>query len=309
MLKALRPILLPGLCAAALFISASADPVFADDSTVVATVNGAPITEAEIALAESQLDQQFSRLPADQKRAAALTALIEIKLMADKAVKDGLDQTEDFKRQMAFLRERALHRAEVEAIVSTGITDQDIRARYDKQVAAAPPESEIHARHILVKTEQEARDIIDQLNKGADFEKLAVEYSTGPSGPKGGDLGYFTKGQMVPSFEDAAFALNVGEYTKEPVKTQFGWHVIKVEDKRIKQPPAFDTVKDQIRNTLMREKYVAAVNQMRDAATIDVKDPEIKKIFDRDNQPAQPKDNQPAQPKDNQATPPKDKAQ
>lgn len=291
MLKTLRPLLLPGLCAAALFMSASANGASADDNAIVANVNGSPITEAEITIAESQLDQQFSRLSPDQKRAAALTALIEIKLMAAKAVEDGLDQTEKFKREMAFLRERALHSAEVEAIVSTGITDQDVRARYDKQIADTPPESEIRARHILVKTEKEANDIIDQLNKGADFETLAVKYSTGPSGPKGGDLGYFSKGQMVPAFETAAFALAVGEYTKEPVKTQFGWHVIKVEDKRVKQPPAFDSVKNQIRNTLMREKYVAAVNQMRDAATIDIKDPEIKKIFDRDNEAAKSKEN------------------
>jgi peptidyl-prolyl cis-trans isomerase C len=290
MLKILRPYLLTGLCVAALTFMVAPEPAHADDASVVATVNGTPVTEAEIALAEQQLGQQFARLSSDQKRAAALTALIEIKLMAKKAVDDGLDKTEDFKRQMAFLRERALHSAEVEAIVSNAVTDKDVRAQYDKQIADQPPETEIHARHILVKTEKEARDIIKQLDDGADFEKLAVEHSTGPSGPKGGDLGFFGKGQMVPSFEKAAFALDAGQYTKEPVQTQFGWHVIKVEEKRAKQPPAFDDVKDQIRNTLMREKYVAAVTEMRDAATIDITDPEIKKIFDKDNEAAKAKD-------------------
>lgn len=290
MLNSLRSLTLTGLCAAALMVAAVPLPAQADDANVVATVNGTQVTEAEISLAEQQLGQQFARLSNEQKRAAALTALIEIKLMAKKAVDDGLDKTEDFKRQMDFLRERALHSAEVEAIVSKAVTDKDVRARYDKQIADQPPESEIHARHILVKTEKEARDIIKQLDEGADFEKLAVEHSTGPSGPKGGDLGYFSKGQMVPSFEKAAFALDVGEYTKEPVQTQFGWHIIKVEDKRAKQPPSFDSVKDQIRNSLMRETYVAAVSKMRDAATIEINDPEIKKIFDRDSEAAKSKD-------------------
>ncbi len=290
MLNILRPLLLTGICAAALAVAAAPAPAFADDASVVATVNGTPITEAEISLAEQQLGQQFARLSDEQKRAAAVTALIEIKLMAKKAEDEGIDKTEDFKRQMAFLRDRALHSAEVEEIVSKGVTDQDVRARYDKQIADTPPETEIHARHILVKTEQEAKDIIKELDNGADFEKLAVERSTGPSGPKGGDLGYFSKGQMVPSFEKAAFALDAGQYTKEPVQTQFGWHVIKVEDKRAKQPPAFDDVKDQIRNSLMREVYIAAVAKMRDAATIEINDPEVKKIFDRDNEAAKAKD-------------------
>jgi peptidyl-prolyl cis-trans isomerase C len=290
MFKILRPLLLTGICGAALLTVTAQTPAFADEASVIATVNGTPVTEAEISLAEQQLGQQFARLSNDQKRAAALTALIEIKLLAKKAEDDGLDKTDEFKQQMEFLRERALHSAEVDAIISNAVTDEDVRARYDKQIADTPPESEIHARHILVKTEKEARDIIKQLDEGADFQKLAVEHSTGPSGPKGGDLGYFSKGQMVPAFENAAFALDVGQYTKDPVQTQFGWHVIEVEDKRAKQPAAFDEVKDQIRNTLMREAYVEAVGKMRDAATIEINDPEIKKIFDRDNEAAKAKD-------------------
>src|SRR5690606_26426323 len=128
-------------------------------------------------------------------------------------------------KEMAFLRERALHNEFIEKKIAGAITDEEVRARYDKEIAATPPVNEVHARHILVKTKEEAEKIIGELNKGADFEKLAAEHTTDPSGKSsGGDLGYFGPGQMVPEFEKAAFALGVGEYTKEPVETQFGWH-------------------------------------------------------------------------------------
>ena len=147
---------------------------------------------------------------------------------------------------MAFLQQRALHGELVEKGVVDKVTDAEVRARYDQEIANTPPVNEVHARHILVKTKEEAEAIIKQLDGGADFEKLANEQTSDPSGKSsGGDLGWFGPGQMVPEFDKAAFALEVGKYTKEPVQTQFGWHVIKVEDKRAKQPPAFDEVKDQ----------------------------------------------------------------
>jgi len=182
---------------------------------------------------------------------------------------------------MAFLQQRALHSEIIEKDVGAKITDEEVRARYDKQIADTPPVNEVKARHILVKTKEEADAIVKQLDSGAKFEDLAAQHTTDPSGKTtGGDLGYFAPGQMVPEFEKAAFALNVGEYTKEPVQSQFGWHIIKVEDKRAQQPPAFDTVKDQIRNLVFREKYFAMVNDLRKAAKVDVTDPELKKAVD-----------------------------
>ena len=147
-------------------------------------------------------------------------------------------------------------------------------------MANTPPVNEVHARHILVKTKEEATAIIKQLDGGAKFEDIAKEKSSDGSAAQGGDLGWFGPGQMVPEFEKAAFALEVGAYTKEPVQTQFGWHVIKVEDKRAQQPPAFEQVKDQIRSALLRDKYFALVKSARDAAKVEISDAELKKGVD-----------------------------
>jgi peptidyl-prolyl cis-trans isomerase C len=138
---------------------------------------------------------------------------------------------------MAFLQQRALHGEMVEKGVVDKVTDAEVRARYDQEIANTPPANEVHARHILVKTKEEAEAIIKQLDGGGDFQKLANEHTSDPSGKSnGGDLGWFGPGQMVPEFDKAAFALDVGKYTEQPVQSQFGWHVIKVEDKRAKQP-------------------------------------------------------------------------
>lgn len=259
---------------------APAKPV--DPAAVVATVNGQPITEADLTLAESDLDQQFSRLPAEQRRAAALSAIIEIRLLAAEAQSKGFDKDPDFQRRMKFLQDRALHSQVVDREVAKAITDDQVRARYDKEIADAPPVNEVHARHILVKTKEEAEAIIKQLDAGAKFEDIAKEKSADAgSGANGGDLGYFGPGQMVPEFEKAAFALEPGTYTKEPVQSQFGWHVIKVEDKRVQQPPAFDQVKSQVRSLLLRDKYLELVKSLRSAAKVDVTDPELKKAIDQ----------------------------
>ncbi len=246
--------------------------------TVVGTINGEAVTEADLQQAIGDLGEQFSRLPPEQRRAAAMAAIIEIKLLAAKAVEVGLDKTPAFERRMKFLRERTLHSGLVDGEVAGKITEEEIRARYDQEVANTPPVNEVKARHILVKTEEEAVEIVKQLDGGADFEKLANEKTNDPSGKtSGGDLGWFGPGQMVPEFEKAAFALNAGEYTKTPIQTQFGWHVIKVEDKRVKQPPAFEEVKEQVRSILVREKYFALVKSIRDAAKVEFTDEELKK--------------------------------
>ncbi|BCH22741.1 peptidylprolyl isomerase [Mesorhizobium sp. L-8-3] len=252
-----------------------------DPNKVVATVGGKSITEADLALAESDLDQQFARLPAEQRRAAALSAIIEIQLVAADAEAKGLDKDPEFQRRMAFLKQRALHAALIDAEVAGKITDEEVRARYDKEIAATPPANEVRARHILVKTQEEAQDVVKRLDAGEKFEDIAKDKSTDPgSGANGGDLGYFGAGQMVPEFEKAAFALEVGSYTKEPVQSQFGWHVIKVEDKRAQQPPAFEQVKEQFRSLILREKYIALVQSLRESGKVEIADPELKKAVD-----------------------------
>jgi peptidyl-prolyl cis-trans isomerase C len=180
------------------------------DDPVVATVGGVEIRTSELEMAEADLDPQFESLPPEQRRVAALAAVIDIKALARKAEAEKLDQTEEFKRLMAFQRDRALHNALFRSGVVESISDADVKARYDQEVAAIPPEEEISARHILVETEEEAQALITELDAGKDFAELAKEKSTGPSAGNGGDLGYFTKGRMVPEFEAAAFALEKG---------------------------------------------------------------------------------------------------
>ncbi|CAN7290992.1 peptidylprolyl isomerase [Phyllobacterium sp. LjRoot231] len=253
--------------------AAQAATAKADPDKVLATINGSKITNKDVDQISADLDPQFAKLPDDQRRLAALAAIIDIKSLAAKAEAEKLDQTPEFKARIEFLKDRALHNDYFKQQVVDKITDADIRARYDKEIAAMPPQNEFRARHILVKTKEEAEAIIKQLDGGAKFEDVAKEKSTDGSAAQGGDLGYFGPGQMVPEFDKAANALEVGQYTKEPVQTQFGFHVIKLEDKRVQQPPAFDQVKDQVKSILIRERYMELVKKERGDLKIEYTDP------------------------------------
>jgi|TARA_R110000850_G_scaffold55016_13_gene130470 peptidyl-prolyl cis-trans isomerase C len=260
----------------------------ADDADpVVATVAGVEIRASELTLAEGDLDPQFARLPDEQRRVAALAAVIDIKTLARKAEAEKLDQTDEFKKLMEFQRDRALHNAIFKASVVDPVSDADLKARYEKEMAAAPAEEEISARHILLATEDEAKAVIAELETGKDFAELAKEKSTGPSAEQGGDLGFFTKGRMVPEFEAAAFKLQAGEYAKEPVKTQFGWHVIKVEERRETAAPAFEEVIDQVRQVVMRERYAELIRSARSETEIEVLDADLKTAYDAISQQQQ----------------------
>ena len=258
---------------------AAADPV-------VAKVGAVEIHESELKLAIAGLDPQLANLPDDQKRVAALSSIIDVKLLAADADKEGLKDSPDFKQRLAFLTDRELHNAYFKKHVVDAVTPEEVKARYDKEVAAITPEDEIRARHILVKTEEEAKAIIKDLDAGKDFVEIAKEKSTDPNKSEGGDLGYFAKGRMVPEFEAAAFALEKGAYSKEPVKTQFGFHVIKVEDKRKQQPPALDQVEGQVRQLVMRDKYLELLAKAKTAAPIDIQDAALKTAYDAVNKPA-----------------------
>ena len=172
--------------------------------------------------------------------------------------------------------------------------DYTVKLRYDKEVAALPQEEEIKAAHILVASEDDAKDIIKQLDSGKDFAALAKEKSTDSNKDDGGDLGWFGKGRMVPEFEEAAFGLEKGAYTKTPVKTQFGFHVIKLEDKRIAPPPAFEQVEPQVRQLVMRDKYVALIEKAKADQKIEIMDETLKKGYDEatKEQQAQPQPQQ-----------------
>ena len=274
--NASRLLLASAFAGGLLFSSQFSAPAFAQEDKVVAKVAGQSITSADLDQAMLRLSQQFASVPADQKRARVLDALIDFTVLANAAKKEGIDQDPDTLRTLEYLRLQALHNAYFRKKIEVGVSDDDLKARYDQQIANAQPEKEVHARHILVKTAEEAAAIIKELDGGADFIELAKAKSTGPSGPQGGDLGFFGKGRMVPEFEVAAFAMKAGEYTKEPVKTQFGFHVLKVEATRDVPLPTFEASKQQLRQAALSEAYASAIKEGRAASGIEILDESLK---------------------------------
>ncbi|MEL7529392.1 MAG: peptidylprolyl isomerase [Pseudomonadota bacterium] len=244
----------------------------AEPGDVVAKVGDADITEADIAFAAQDLGQQLQQFPPDQWRALLLDVVIDMELIAQAARQDGLDQDPDFKKQLEFLELQALRNAYIAQKIDGAITDDVLNSAYEEEFKDYEGPEEVNARHILVNEKAEAEDLIKALDGGADFVELAKEKSTGPSGPNGGDLGYFGKGQMVKPFEDAVFELEPGAYTPEPVQTQFGWHVIKLEDKRRQEKPAFEAVAGELRQRLIREQYEAKMAELKDAVEVEILD-------------------------------------
>ncbi|KHJ55270.1 peptidylprolyl isomerase [Aureimonas altamirensis] len=244
--------------------------------TVVARVGGAEITEADLDAAAEDLSQQFAQLPPQQRRLATISALIDVKALATKAEAEGLQDEDAVARQIAFLRERALHNAYFDKHGAEAITEDELRARYDAEKERFVPQEEVHARHILVETKEEADKLIERLGAGEKFEDLAREASRDPSAQNGGDLGFFTKGRMVPAFEEAAFALEPGSYTQQPVETQFGWHVIQGVEKRQTQFPPFEQVREQARQVVLRDKYIEMLEAARQDLNVEYVDPELK---------------------------------
>lgn len=268
--------------ATALTIMVAPMQVSAQDASdkVILKFDGAEIRQSDFDLFQ-ELDPQFEQLQGAQKQLAILSALIDVKSLAKKATADAMDQDEDFQKRLEFLKDRSLHNAYFQKNVIANISDEDVKARFEKEIAAIEPEQELRARHILVKTAEEANAIIAELDGGADFVELAKTKSTGPSGPQGGDLGFFGKGQMVPPFEAAAFALEAGAYTKAPVQTQFGFHVIKLEEKRDRPLPKFEEVQDQMRQVVLRERYLETVKEARSLSNVEILDEELKASYEK----------------------------
>ncbi|MHB0950569.1 MAG: peptidylprolyl isomerase [Allorhizobium sp.] len=254
-------------------------PAFAEDA-VVAKVGNLEIRQSDLDLAIANLDPQLSQLPDEQKRIAALSGAIDVKLLAANATGEGMKDDPAYLARMQFIADRELHNLYFKKHVVDAVSDADVKARYDKEIAALPKQEEVSARHILVKTEEEAKAVIAELDAGKDFAELAKEKSTDPNKSEGGDLGYFTKGRMVPEFEEAAFAMEKGTYSKTPVKTQFGFHVIKVEDKRDAPPPPFDQVAQQIRQLVMRDKYLELIAKAKTEQTIEIVDEALRKGYE-----------------------------
>ena len=247
-----------------------AEEVGADgDDGVVARVNGTEIRFSDLLLAEEESGEVLASVPEDVRFEYLLSLLIDRVIVSSRARDKGLSDDPAVQRRIAFYENKALRDVYWTQMLAARITDEAAQAFYDEQVASVEPREEIHARHILVATEEEAQAIVAELAGGADFEALAGEKSTGPSGAEGGDLGYFAAGTMVDEFNDAAFALQAGDISA-PVKTKFGWHVIKIEDRRLQEVPAFDLVRDQVISALAQEEGRKLMEELRESAAIEI---------------------------------------
>ena len=240
---------------------AKADPV-------VAVVNGFEIHMSAVEQARLQLPPQAQQYPMATVYKFLLDSLINTRLVAAAARKEGLDKQDKIVKQVRRIEEQILHQAYLADKVSSTVTDEAVKNSYQTYLKNNPVGEEVHARHILVQTREQALEVIGRLTKGEDFAALAKSVSTGPSGKRGGDLGYFTANRMVPPFSKAAFSTRPGEFTTKPVKTQFGWHIIKVEDKRSQKPKSFEDVQDQLRKRISKELSEAVVAELRKAADV-----------------------------------------
>ena len=237
---------------------------------VVATVNGQTIRLSDVQRQQATLPEQYRALPLHMIFPALLDQMVDRRLMIAEARKAEIQKSDEYKRRLADLEERLAQDVWLTREVERRVTADLIKARYEKKIKELPPEDEVSARHILVEKEEDAKKIIEDLGKGGDFGAIAKEKSTDKaSGAEGGDLGWFKKGDMVPEFAEAAFALEKGKVTTAPVKTKFGFHVIRLEDRRKAPPPPLAELEDELKGELTKEAFSGMIESLRKAAKIE----------------------------------------
>ncbi|MCK5446459.1 MAG: peptidylprolyl isomerase, partial [Rhodospirillaceae bacterium] len=241
----------------------------AEDDPVVATVNGSKIYLSEVEEARILLPPALQKSPTAEVNALLTETLIDTRLAVQRARATGLAKSEKYKKSVARIEGQLLKRLLFSTEIEKGITDIKIRARYAQLIKNVPTGNELHARHILLKDEDQAIAVIAKLNEGADFVALAKENSIGPSASTGGDLGWFGQGRMVAPFDAAAFKLKVGSHTSEPVKTNFGWHVIRVEGLRKSRIPTLAEARDEVVRQLSAEIGEQLLAELRKNASIE----------------------------------------
>jgi len=251
----------------------------AGEDKVIAVVNGHEIRVSEAQMASDDIIGLLPDLPPKARYPFVVNYLIERHLLAQRAVKDGVAETDEYKKRLALYQAKALRDAFFFERIKPMVTEEEIKATYDQEAARVQQTERVRARHILVGTEKEAKDIAARIEKGENFEELAKQYSLDGSKEYGGDLGYFTAPEMVPEFSKAAFELKKGEVSK-PVKTDFGWHIIKLEDRKVGGAQPYDQVKGAIRNILVRKKVQQVVDETRKAAKVEILDPELNKLIE-----------------------------
>ena len=249
-----------------------------DIPEVIARVNGEDLTRSDLEAAYRSLPEQYQQMPMQQLYEPLREQLIEGKLVLERAQSEDLSDDAEVEQEIARARDAVLQRALIQQTIAKATDDDALRQAYEKKKGEPGfAFEEVKARHILLENEEDAKAVIDELNNGADFAKLAEEKSTGPSGPQGGDLGWFRKEAMVAPFAEAAFAMEPGSISKEPVQTEFGWHVIQVEDKR-QTEPTFEDTAPALREELAANAVTAMVEDLRGTAEIE--------RFGPDGQPA-----------------------
>lgn len=266
---------LVGIAALALLLTvfpvdarAQAESANAKGDPVVAVVNGTEIHRSELIQAQQGLPPQYRSSPLEMIFPALVERLIDARLVTLEARKGNLQDDEDVRKRMAWLEDQVIQEAYLRRYVAGVATEGLLRQRYDEFLKLNPPREEVHARHILLETEADAKAVVEEIRGGADFVQLATEKSTGPSAGQGGDLGYFARGDMVAEFSEAAFSLEPGATTEEPVQTQFGWHVIKVEDRRLQDPPTFEETRESLMAEISQEAVGDLVEKLRVGAAI-----------------------------------------
>jgi peptidyl-prolyl cis-trans isomerase C len=246
----------------------SSEVATAPGDSVVARVNGVDIKQSDLVLAEEDAGPEMQAASPDARREQLISYLADIIMVTQVADKKNIADNPDFKRRLAFLRNKLLMGFELQEEVKAAINEEALRQTYVEAVKSMTGQEEVRARHILVETEDEAKAVLEEIKGGADFATLAKQKSKDPGAAEGGDLGYFTKEQMVPEFADVAFKMYAGQLSN-PVKTQFGWHIIKLEDRRSKQPPEFEKVRDQIEAFLSRKAQTDFIAKLRQSAKIE----------------------------------------
>jgi peptidyl-prolyl cis-trans isomerase C len=268
------------LLASVAMIATLSTPVFAQDAdTVLATVDGTEITLGHMIAMRTRLPQQYQDLPDDVLYNGMLDQLIQQEIMAAAARKD-LSKLQDLgleNEMRAFLAGQM-----IDATASEPVAETDVQAAYDAQFATAAPQPEFNAAHILVETEEEAQSLVTQLAEGGDFAELAKTYSTGPSGPNGGELGWFGLGQMVPAFEQAVLTMDAGDVSA-PVQTQFGWHVVLLKEKRERGAPALEEVRGTLEETLRSSAVDKMVEDLTAGATVSRAEVQVDPALIRNN--------------------------
>src|SRR5213082_2076731 len=264
-------------------------PLRAEDANpVLAKVNGSEIRQSDVALAEEELGPSLAQMDPATKKDNVLSFLIDMKIVAKAAEDKKVENSEEFKKRLAFTRSRLLMDNLLATEGKAATTDDAMKKVYEEASKQITGEQEVHARHILVESEDDAKTVKAELDKGADFAELAKKKSKDPGASDGGDLGFFTKDQMVPEFSAVAFVLEPGKVS-DPVKSQFGWHIIKVEEKRSRQAPAFDQVKGQIETYVTRKAQADYVAKLREAAKVERMDKTAEPAAKPDAKPEAPK--------------------